>query len=263
VTSSEVGVTAARVVAAEWTKLASLSSTTWLTAGTVCAAAVQAFVLGLFAGPGDAVSASSLASSGYLLAQLGPLVLGVLVGSTDFTVGTSLTTYAAVPRRIPVLLAQVVLTTALTLVTGVAAISVSLAATAGARRTAGLSWTLSSPSDLRTAVGYVLFLAGAGVCGVLLGSLLRRPLAALATAVALFVLLDQVLATHPGHVVDTVRALLPSSGTRMFADEARLSALGAGHGPHLGVGGGGLVLAAWCVALTALAGFRLVRRDVS
>lgn len=263
-TSSEArALTLPRVVAAEWTKVASLPSTTWIVVGTVCAAAFLAFVLGLFVGPGDAVSGTSLASSGHLLAQLGLLVLGVLVGSTDFAVGTCLTTYAAVPRRLPVLLAQVALTAALALVTAVATTSASLAVTAGARRTAGSSWTPSDPGDLRAAAGYVLFLTGAAVCGVLLGALLRRPLAALATAVALFVLLDQFLAPHPGRVVDTVRALLPSSGTRLFADEAQLAALAAGHGPHLGAGGGGLVLAAWCAVLAVLAGYRLVRRDVA
>ncbi|WP_432545338.1 hypothetical protein [Kineococcus sp. SYSU DK004] len=255
--------TAPRVLAAEWTKVAGLTSTALVVVGTVGAAGSLAFVLGLFAGPGSAVSGTSLAASGYPLAQLGALVLGVLVGSADFATGTSPTTYAAVPRRLPVLAAQVVVTGALAAVTGLAAFAASVAATAGTRRTAGLPWALSDPQDLRAAAGYVLFLAGAAVCGVLLGALLRRPLAALTTAVAVFVLVDRVLAANPGRVADTVRALLPGSGTRLFADDAQLAALAAGRGPDLGAWGGGAVLGAWCLVLLLLAGYRLVRRDVT
>lgn len=262
-TAPRSAVTPARVLAAEWTKVASLPSTARVLAGTAGAAAVLAWVLGRFVGPGDAVTGTSLAASGHSLAQLGVLVLGVLVGSTDFAVGTSRTTYAAVPRRLPVLAAQVVVTAALALVTGLVAFAASVAATAGARRAAGLAWALSDPGDRRAAVGYVLFLVGAAVCGVLLGALLRRPTAALTTGVALFLLLDRVLAGHPGRVTDTVRALLPSSGTRLFADDPQLAALAAGRGPDLGAWGGGLVLGGWCLVLLLLAGYRLVRRDVS
>ncbi|PRY12548.1 hypothetical protein [Kineococcus rhizosphaerae] len=265
-TSAEVpsgAVTPSRVLAAEWTKVASLASTPWTVVGTVGSAGVLAFVLGLFAGPGHAVSATSLVTSGYQPAQLGALVLGVLVGSADFATGTSLTTYAAVPRRLPVLGAQVVVTAALTLAAGLLALAASVAATTGARRTTGLAWSAADPGDLRAAVGYVLFLAGVGVCGVGLGALLRRPLAALTSGVALFVLLDQVLAANPGRVADTVRALLPSGGAGLFADDARLAALAAGPGPDLGPWGAGLVLGAWCAGLALLAGYRLARRDVT
>ncbi|WP_369053254.1 hypothetical protein [Kineococcus terrestris] len=259
-------VTAPRVLAAEWTKAAGVTSTAWTVAGTVGAAGSLAFVLGSFAGPGSAVSGTSLATSGYPLAQLGALVLGVLIGSADSATGTCLTTYAAVPRRLPVLGAQVVVTGALAALTGLAAFAVSVAATAGTAgtgRAAGAPWALSDPQDLRAAAGYVLFLTGAAVCGVLLGALLRRPLAALTTAVALFVLADQVLAANPGRVTGTVRALLPGGGTRLFADDAQLAALAAGGGPDLGARGGGLVLGAWCLGLLLLAGHRLVRRDVA
>ena len=258
-------VTLPRVLHAEWTKLASLAATTWLVVGTVLAASSLAFGLGLFAGPGGAVTGTSLAASGSLLAQLGVLVLGVLVGAEEFSTGTSLTTFATVPRRVPVLAAQVLVTAAVALVTGSVALLASVLVTAGARRGAGLSWDVSDPETLRAAAGYVLFLTGAAVCGVGLGALLRRPAAALTTGVVLFVVVDQVLAANPGRVTDTVRALLPGSGTRLFADDTRLTALaaGPGPGPDLGAWGGGLVLGTWCVVLVLLAGYRLVRHDVT
>ena len=214
-------------------------------------------------GPGDAVTGTSLAVSGSLPAQLGVLVVGVLVGAGEFSTGTSPTTFAAVPRRLPVLAAQVLVTAAVALVTGLGALVASVLMTTGARRDAGLSWDVSDPETLRAAAGYVLFLTGAAVCGVGLGALLRRPLAALTTGVVLFVMVDQVLAVNPGRVTDAVRALLPGSGTRMFADDTQLAALAGGHGPDLGAWGGGLVLGAWCVVLVLLAGYRLARHDIT
>ncbi|WP_432575001.1 hypothetical protein [Kineococcus sp. SYSU DK005] len=252
-----------RVLHAEWTKLASLTSTTWLVVGTVVAASSLAFALGLFVGPGDAVSGTSLAASGSLLAQPMVLVLGVLAGAGEFSTGASLTTFAAVPRRLRVLVAQVVVVAAVALVTAAVALLASVLLTSGARRDAGLPWGASNPGDLRAAAGYVLFLTGAAVCGVGLGALLRRPLAALTSGVLLFVVVDRVLAANPGRVTDTLRALLPGSGTRLFADDAQLAALSAGHGPDLGAWGGGLVLGTWCAVLVLLAGYRLVRRDVT
>ena len=268
-TSSDVvavqrsAVTLPRVLHAEWTKLAGLTSTPWAVAGTVLAAGALAFVLGLFAGPGGAASGSSLAVAGSLPAQLGVLVVGVLVGAGEFSTGTSLTTFAAVPRRWPVLAAQVVVATAVAVVTGAVALAVSVLVTTGARAGAGLSWDPADPATLRAAVGFVLFLAGTAVCGVGLGALLRRPVAALTAHVLLVLVVDRVLAANPGRVTDAVRALLPGSGTRLFADDAQLAALAAGPGPALGPWGGGLVLGAWCVVLLALAGYRLVRRDVT
>ncbi len=256
-------VTLPRVLHAEWTKLASLTSTTWLVVGTVVAAVALAFGLSLFTGPGDVVTASSLVSSGSLLAQLGVLVLGVLVGAGDFSTGTSLTTFAAVPRRLPVLVAQVLVTAAVALVTGSAAFVASVLVTTGARGDAGLSWDVSDPGTSRVAAGYVLFLTGVAVLGVGSGALLRRPTAALTTGVVVFVVVDRVLAANPGAVTDTVRALLPGSGTRMFADDPQLAALAAGPGPDLGAWGGGLVLGGWCAVVVLLAGYRLVRRDLT
>lgn len=247
---TRVQVTAARVLAAEWTKLTSLASTGWVVLATVVVAVSTAFGLGLFAGSGP-VTATVLAVSGSLLAQLGMLTLGVLVGSGEFATGTSLTTFAAVPRRLPVLVAQVVVTAATAAATGLVVLVASVLATTPARRTAGLTWELTDPTAVRVAVGYVLFLTGVAVVGVGLGALLRRPVVALTGGVVVFVVVDRVLAANSGRVTDTLRSLLPGSGTRLFADEAHLA------------GSGAAVLGAWCLVLVLLAGYRLRSRDVT
>ncbi len=246
-----------RVLAGEWTKLAGLPWPGWLVTGTVAAAVTLTAVSALFAGAGGAGVA--VVGSGSVPAQLGVLVLGVLVGAGEFSTGTALTTFAAVPRRWPVLVAQVVVTAAVALATGAVAFGASVLVTAGL----GPAWGAADAGALRAAAGYVLLLTGVAVLGLGLGALLRRPAAALTTGVVLLVVADGFLAANPGRVADTVRAALPGSGGRLVADDSGLAALAAGPGPDLGAGGGGLVLAAWCAGTLLLAGYRLCRRDVT
>ncbi|WP_432544660.1 hypothetical protein [Kineococcus sp. SYSU DK002] len=248
-------VTLPRVVSAEWTKLAGLPWPGWLVAGTVASAVALTAVSALLAGPGGAGVA--VVGAGTVPAQLGVLVLGVVVGAGEFSTGTSLTTFAAVPRRWPVLVAQTVVTAAVALVTAVVALAASVPVAAGA------GWDAADPGAVRAAAGYVLLLTGVAVLGLGLGSLLRRPAAALTTGVVLLVLVDGFLAANPGRVADTARALLPGSGGRLVADDAELAALAAGPGPDLGAGTGALVLVGWCAGVLLLAGHRLRSRDVT
>ena len=79
----------------------------------------------------------------------------------------------------------------------------------------------------------------------------------------LLVVGDHVLAMNPGRVTDTMRALLPSSGSRLVQDDAALAALDAATlGPRLGTWGGAAVVGAWVLVVLAAAAYRLVRHDV-
>ncbi|MFH6691353.1 hypothetical protein QVL82_21310, partial [Cellulosimicrobium funkei] len=143
------------------------------------------------------------------------------------------------------------------------ALGAALAATAGQRADAALVLDLADRETLRVLAGFVLYLTGVALVGLGLGALVRRPDGALVGGVVLLVVLDHVLATNPGRVADTARALLPGAGARLLQDDARLAALDATTlGPHLGTWGAGLVLAAWAAALLAAAAYRLRRHDV-
>lgn len=253
----------ARVLAAEWTKLTGLRSTLWVALGTVAAAASLAYALGLFARPGDGRSGASLAVSGYVLAQLGALVLGVLVGTSEYSTGTFRATFTAVPRRLPVLAAQALVTTAVALGTAVAALGASLLVTTGQRAALGLALDVADPETARLLVGFVLYQTGVALLGLGVGALVRHPTAALVTGVVVLVVVDQALATNPGRVADTVRALLPGSAVRLMLDDARIAALDATSlGLHLGPWTTGLVLGVWALVLLVAAGYRLRRHDV-
>jgi len=258
------GVTGVRVLAAEWTKLTGLRSTLWVALGTVLAAASLAFALGLFVRPGDGRTAASLLVSGAVLAQLGFLVLGVLVGTGEFSTGTFRATFTAVPRRVPVLAAQVLVTSAVAVTTAVAALGASYLATAGPRAAHGLALDAVDPGTARVLVGFVLYQAGVALLGLGIGALARHATAALVTGVVLLVVVDQALATNPGRVADTVRALLPASAARLMHDDARIAALDATSlGLHLAPWAAGLVLALWALALLGAAAYRLRRHDLA
>ncbi|WP_315096959.1 hypothetical protein [uncultured Cellulomonas sp.] len=257
-------VTTGRVLAAEWTKLTGLRSSLWVGLSTVAAAACLAWALGLFVRAADGHVAATVVASGYLLAQLGALVLGVLVGTGEFVAGTFRATFTAVPRRLLVLAAQVLVTAAVALVTAVAALLVSLLVTTGQRSALGLTIDVADPETLRVLTGYVLYLTGVALLGLGLGALLRRPTGALVSGVMLLVVIDQVLVTNPGRLTDTARALLPGSATRLLQDDSRLATLDATTlGPHLGPWGSALVLGVWVVALLLAAGYRLRRHDLA
>lgn len=257
-------VTLRRVIASEWTKTTSVGSTLWTLVATVALAVGLAVGLVMFARPGDGATAASLVVSGAVLAQLGALALGVLVGTADYATRAAATSFTAVPRRLPVLTAQVVVVAGLALVSSAVALGASVLATGALRERAGLgAGLLDQPGAGRALAGYVLYLTAVALLGLGAGVLLRQAAGALVTGVALLLVADQVLAANPGRAADTVRALLPGTGMRVMHDDATVAALDAASlGPHLGVWGAGLVLAAWVVGLLALGGWRLRRDDV-
>lgn len=256
-------VTLARVVAGEWTKLAGVRSSLGIPVATVLVSASLAFALGMFVRPEDAVPATSFVVSGWVLAQLGALVLGVLVGSAEFTTGTAATTFTAVPRRLPVLAAQGVLTAGVALLTALAALGASALVTLAQRAATGPGTPQPVGESARVLGGYVLVLTCVALLGLALGALVRRPAAALVTGVLLLVVVDHLLATNPGRVTDTARSLLPGSASRLLLDDERLAAADAASlGPHLGTIGTVAVLVGWVVVLLAAAAYRLRRHDV-
>ncbi|GIG40434.1 hypothetical protein [Cellulomonas phragmiteti] len=257
------GVRFARVLVAEWTKLTSVPSNPWLALGTVVAAAGTAYGLGLFVRPDDGRSGSWVVVSGFVLAQLGFLVLGAVVGTSEHTTGTARTTFTAVPRRLPVLGAQAVVTAVAAGVTAAVALGASYLATTGPRAGDAPALDLAVPGTTRALVGFVVVAVAVSLLGLGLGALLRRPADALVTGVLLVFLLDLTLSGNPGPVTDTVRALLPSAGTRLLEDDAAVAVLDAAtRGPELGAWGGAAVLGAWVVVVLGAAAYRLVRHDV-
>lgn len=269
------GPTLARVVASEWTKLTSLRSSWWAAALTVAVSAALTYLSAQASSVDPGFDPMGSLTSGLLLAQVPPLVLGVLVGTGEHSTGAFRTTFVAVPRRWPVLAAQTVATATFALLAAVLAVVAAVLALVPSARSRGIPLDLGADGTPRVLGGMVLLLVGTALLGLALGALLRRPVPAVTVAVLVVLVLPVALvlaadlasdplaasasaSVPPAQVaVNTVVTFLPAGAASLLTGEGAVE--GA---PDLGAWGGGLVLTAWVAAPLALAALRLRTRDV-
>lgn len=268
----------AGVVASEWTRLVSLRAPWWTAAVTVVVAGIITYLSAQASSGDPGFDPIDSLTTGVALAQLGPLVLGVLAGAGEYGTGAFRSTFTAVPRRWPVLAAQAVVVAVFTLGAAVLATAASVVALLPAAASRGIAVDLTADATPGVLVGMVLLLVGLALVGLGLGALLRRSVPALVTAVLLVLVLPVVLTTvgDPGltapptadapveapaaTLAGTVALLTPSmAGALMTAPASSGPVDGA---PDLGPVGGGLVLAGWVVLLLGAATVRLTVRDV-
>jgi ABC-2 type transport system permease protein len=273
------GPTFPRVVASEWTKLVSLRAPWWtggvtvVVAGVITYLSAQASSVDLGFDPVDSLG------TGLALAQVGALVLGVLAGAGEFRTGAARTTFTAVPRRWPVVAAQVLATAAFAAVVAVLSVAASvvgLLPPAARRGVAVDVWAGETPGVM---LGMGLFVVGLTLLGLAVGVLLRRTVPAMVTTLVVVLVLPVVLTMMSDPLIggDPATAGAPPvvdqvtlGGTLMVltpGGAAQLMMFPASSGPmegapDIGPVGGGLVLAAWVLVLLVAAVLRLRLRDV-
>ncbi|MFC8922924.1 hypothetical protein [Cellulosimicrobium sp. NPDC057127] len=278
--SGRRGPTFPRVVAAEWSKLTSLRSSYAVAAATVVVSGVLTFLAANASSGDPGFDPRGSLTAGVALAQIGPLVLGVLVGTGEFSTGTFRTTFTSVPRRVPVLLAQTVVTGALALLVAVLAVAAAVVGVLPAAASRDIALDLAGDGTPQVLAGTTALLAGTALLGLALGALVRRPVPAIVVAVVLVLVLPVVLVlagdigTDPmaaapaaGDVpaqqaaVNTVVTLLPAGAGQLLTMTPGTTGLDGA--PDLGPWGGGLVLAAWVVVPLVVAAARLRVRDLA
>ena len=256
-------VTFPRVLRSELTKLVSLRSTWFSLGGVVLLTVSLAGVVGYGIDhdgepPADtthAVAASFLPLDFLVLVVA---VLGVLQMTGEYNGGAARATFAAVPRRWPVVLAKagafVAVTAPVMAVTAVASFLVCQAFLGDD----GVS--LGDPGVPGQVAGAAASTVLLGLLGLAVGTSLRHSAAAISTLVAVLfivpVLLGPVL---PGDREDDVLKFLPT-----VAGQAMYGSLGGADSPFptLSAGASALVLVAWVAAALAAGTAVLVRRDV-
>jgi ABC-2 type transport system permease protein len=257
-------VTPARVLHSEWTKLHSLrSSRAALLVAVGLVVGLGPLIALVTVGDWSAVDEANKPGfnsverslGGIYLAQLAFGVLGVMLVSGEYSTGMIRATFAAVPRRLPVLWAKQLVFGAVTLVLGtlscVIAFFVSQAIFAGKHVDAAFG----DPHVARAVLGAGLFLTAMGAFGVALGALLRNSAAAIATLTGLAFVLPVLVPVLPRAWSDAIEPYLPGpAGTAIIAvhPDPRMLA------PWTGLG----VLCAYAAVATAVAAVMLVRRDV-
>jgi hypothetical protein len=260
---SGLGVTQRRVVRSEWTKLWSLRSTRWsLLVSVVGMAGLGILISAVQMAHWNQMNADDRASfdpvdvslGGWHIAQLAIGVLGVLLITGEYSTGQIRSTFAAVPRRLPVLWAKAGVYATITLVLMLIASFVAFLVSQPILRQHHVDTSLSSPHVLRAVVGAALFLTATGLFGLSLGALVRNTAGGIAVFAGLMFVLPGITAILPNSWGDSIDPYLPlSAGTDILSVRLDPSALAPWTGFALFVG--------YALVALALSAFLLVRRD--
>jgi ABC-2 type transport system permease protein len=217
----------AQVLGAEWCKLRSLRSTyltllvtLLLTAGLsalLCWTYVARYSQLSFSDRIRVADPAFISVSGVLLAQVAVGVLGVLTMSSEYSTGMIRVTFSAVPRRLEVLAAKVVIFLVVSLGVGVLSGFASFFAGQAILSRIGLGLSITQPGCLRVAFGVALYLGVLGLIGLALGAIIRRTAGAVAALFALLLILPAIASALPSPWdVDILRYLPDQAGIALL-----------------------------------------------
>lgn len=247
-----------RAVKSEWIKWHSLRST-WSVLG---AAVVGMLAVGLVVGYNTRhltgnQDANDLWSSaplqGYFLGQLLIGALGVLFVSSEFSTGMIRSTFAAVPKRLPVLWAKLVVFFVITSVVMTAITVITFLASQAVISQDRPGFSLSDPGVSRIVLGTSLYMVLVGVIGGMIGWMVRSTPGSLVSFFALLFIVPELL-TLFGSAGKHIAQFLPSQAGEAFT-------VAQPESPHLSPGAGLLVLCGWAVVAVVAAAVSLRRRD--
>lgn len=263
-----------RIVKSEWIKLRSLRSTMWALIITVVVmvgfSVLIAFVAHNFAVPRAATPDGRPPSAGmtntevvqlvntigYHFAELVVAVLGVLLISGEYGTGMIRSTMAAVPKRIPALVAKYLVVGVTTFVVSLVAIAISYLVTKPILGRDNLNAGLSGQT-IRVFLACALLLAMISLFALAIGALMRHSAGAISTVLGILLLLPIILGILSNFVswADNIAKWIPSSvADRMIATTTDSGDLT----PLQGFG----MLALYVVVLGIASAALLRRRDV-
>ena len=257
-------VTLPGVLRSEWTKLWTLRSTRWsLLFAFVAMAGLGPLVAAVQMSrwtqlqPHDRLTYDSIntAVGGFHLAQLAIGVLGVLVISGEYSTGMIRSSLMAVPRRLPVLWAKLIVFALVTFVVMLIASLISFYAVQAIVTQHHVQHALSYPGALRTLIGAALFQTVLGMLCVALGAIMRNTAGGIATFVGLLFVLPGISAILPSSVNNSISPYLPLNAGTTVASHT------FDGGNHLSVWGGFGVFCAYTAVAIVLGAITLLRRD--
>jgi len=250
------------VVRSEWTKLRSLPSTAW----SLLTAIV--LIVGLGAGysllrvtrpprqPADLSSfdPTAISLTGIHLAMLAIGVLGVLLITGEYATGSIRISFAAVPRRLPVLWGKAIAFALTTIALCVPATFAAFLVGQSILSSEHLDTTLSHPGAARAVLGSALYLTAIGLLGLGLGALLRNTAGAISSLFGLLFAPQIIVGFLPSTWSDQVYRYLPvPAGVAVTNVQPAPESLA----PWTGLG----LLCLYTAVVLGLAAWQLRRRD--
>ena len=257
-------VTQARVIRSEWTKLWTLRSTRWsLLVAFVAMAGLGPLIAAAQMSRWDrlpvherlAYDAVNTGVGGYHLAQLAIGVLGVLIITGEYTTGMIRSSLMAVPRRLHVLWAKLIVFAVVTFVVMLVAALISFYAVQSIVTQHHLQTTLGAPGALRTVIGSALFMTVLSVLCIGLGGLLRNTAGGIAAFVALLFVLPGITAILPSSLANAISPYLPLNAGTTVASHTFDNA------HHLGAWGGFALFCGYAALAVAGSALVLLRHD--
>jgi ABC-2 type transport system permease protein len=257
----------AGLLAAEWTKIRSVRSTLWsLLAFVVVAIGFSTLVATVVSNnwdkPGPHPNHITLVNdptalifgAGFGIGQLAICVLGVIVISSEYTSGTIRASLLAVPLRLPVLAAKAVVFALLDLVASAITVFAVFFITTAILRS-HVSITLSQPGVARADIGAILYLTVLGLFALGIGGLIRHTAGAIATVIALVLVVPPLISLIPGTIANHIHGYLPTVAGLLVGQTSQQPADVLS--PWQGFG----VFCIWTAVVLAACGYLLVRRD--
>jgi ABC-2 type transport system permease protein len=255
-----------RLMLSEWTKIRSVRSTMWALALLVIVdLGFTTLLMSLTVAQWKQSEASQRASimadpagtilgSGLFLSQLAICVLGVMVIASEYSTGMIRASLLAVPRRLSMLAAKVVVFALVALVVGLVVAFASFFI--GAPILHGkVPVSLGDPGVLRAVIGAGLYVAMLGVFSLAIGAIIRHTAAGITGVIGFVLVLSPLAQLLPGSLGKHVHAYLPSEAGHLLAQahQAPNDLLT----PWQGFG----VFTIWTVLLLVVAAVLLKRRD--
>lgn len=254
-------VTQGQVIRSEWIKLRTVRSSWFVLGVTVLGIAGFGLLVSYVSNAHwSTMSASSRADFspinqdliGVNLAELTIGVLGVLAATGEYSTGLIRATFAAVPRRLPVLAAKASVLAAVTF--AVCLVTVLLTYVGGQALLGSHGISLGHPVAVRAVLGATLYLTAVAVLGLGLGFLVRSTAAGIATLIGILLVLPVIVNALPGSSAGSVGRYLPSTAGRA------LFIMNAGHAilsPWTGFG----IFLLYVAIVVGAAAVTLRRRD--
>jgi ABC-2 type transport system permease protein len=257
----------AGLFASEWTKIRSVRSTVWtLLAFVVVAIGFSALIMTVISNtwnnPGNHPNHVTLVTdptavlfgAGFGLGQLAWCVLGVIVITSEYTTGAIRSSLLAVPHRIPMLAAKAIVFALIDLVVSAITVFVVFFITTAILRS-HISITLSQPGIVRACIGGILYLTVLGLFSLAIGGLIRHTAGAIATVIALVIVVPPLVSLIPGTIANHIHGYLPIPAGLLVTQTTQQS------GDVLSAWQGFGVFGLWTAVLLFACGWLLVRRD--
>ena len=248
-----------RVIRSEWIKFRTLRSTVAVLALAVLGMVVIALLVAyntrhLSASLDQNDIAPSATLQGYYLGQLLIGALGVLYVTGEYSTGMIRSTFAAVPTRIPVFWAKLVVFVSVTAVTMTVVSFVAYLISQALLAHFRTGFSLTDPGVLRVVIGTAVYLTFVGVIGAALGWIVRSTPGALVAYVAVVLVIPVLLGAAFGTVGKKIAEFTPTQAGAGFS-----TSIPDGPSLHPWIGLG--VMAAWMVGFLVVAAVCLRRRD--